>query len=274
MRKHLGMALALWPAGPAVPEWLLRTRAACFGSVGSGLPDAGGWILLIGQPIGMLAFLLAVWGDSLRSEIRRLGTHRAWRLAGLGVAAAGLAGIASVARLVLEARALEAAQLSTGPGIPIRIALAPPAIELTDQYGKRGSLARAGGPAIVGFAFGHCNTVCPTLVRDLRAARLSAGRPDLPILIVTLDPWRDTPERLPALALQWGLTGESDRVLSGTVMEVEETLNRLGIGRRRDLATGDILHTGTVMLLDPTGQLTWRLDGGWGGVKDLLALDR
>ena len=32
----------------------------------TGLPDAGGWLLLIGQPIGMIGVLVAVWGAELR----------------------------------------------------------------------------------------------------------------------------------------------------------------------------------------------------------------
>src|SRR5688500_19433216 len=64
-------ALALWPAA-AEPEWLARTRAACFGSERGGLPDAGGWVLLVGEPIGMLVAPLAIGRRSPRRAI-------AWR---------------------------------------------------------------------------------------------------------------------------------------------------------------------------------------------------
>jgi hypothetical protein len=47
-------ALALWPVGGSAPDWLLRTREVCFGATADTLPDAGGWILLVGQPAGML----------------------------------------------------------------------------------------------------------------------------------------------------------------------------------------------------------------------------
>jgi cytochrome oxidase Cu insertion factor (SCO1/SenC/PrrC family) len=142
---------------------------------------------------------------------------------------------------------------------------------LTDQLGGRASLAglnREG--ALVTFAFGHCATVCPTLVHDLLSARARGRHPALPLVIVTLDPWRDTPERLPALAAQWGLAA-SDRILSGTVAEVEQSLDALGIARRRNETTGDIDHVGTVLLLDERGHIVWRVDGGWGRVDELLA---
>ncbi|HLB53679.1 MAG TPA: SCO family protein [Gemmatimonadales bacterium] len=267
-------ALALWPAGPVPPEWLVRTRAACFGSVRGGLPDVGGWILLIGQPLGMVGFLLAVWGDALRADLGRMRTDRGWRLAGLGLAAAALVGVVTVVRRVGTAAAIESAQRTISPGIPTRIDVDPPPIALIDQYGRRAALAEfSGHPTLLGFAYGHCRTVCPLLVHDLRAARAETNRPEVPILIITLDPWRDTPDRLSSLASQWRMEGE-DRVLSGSITEVEATLNRLGIGRRRDGITGDIDHVGTVMLLDERGRIAWRLDGGWGGVRALLAPGR
>ena len=64
-------ALALWPVGPATPEWFLRTREVCFGIHPDGLPDAGGWILLIGQPLGMIALLAVVWPAELRAGLAR-----------------------------------------------------------------------------------------------------------------------------------------------------------------------------------------------------------
>jgi protein SCO1/2 len=142
---------------------------------------------------------------------------------------------------------------------------------LTDQHGRRTSLADfPGRPVLLTFAFGHCPTVCPTVVHDLRSARAAVNRPEVPLLVITLDPWRDTPARLASLAMEWEL-GPLDRVLSGSVEEVERTLDALGVGRRRDGTTGNIDHAGTVMVLDDRGYIIWRLDGGWGQVRDLLA---
>ena len=60
-------ALALWPAGDAAPAWMLRTRNACFGTAETGLPDGGGWMALMGQPLSMLLVLFAVWGRDVRA---------------------------------------------------------------------------------------------------------------------------------------------------------------------------------------------------------------
>ena len=94
---------------------------------------------------------------------------------------------------------------------------------------------------------------------------------DVPIVVVTLDPWRDTPERLPTLIEHWELR-VTDRLLSGRVADVEQVLDQLGIGRRRNEVTGDIDHAATVMILDGTGRITWRVDGGAFRVADLLSV--
>ena len=156
-------------------------------------------------------------------------------------------------------------------GMPRRVDRELPSLSLVDQHGARTWLADLRGrPALVTFAFGHCADICPLVVSDLHAARRLARRPDVPLVVITLDPWRDTPERLSALAGHWRLE-RSDRVLSGSVDEVQAALDALGIARKRNETTGDVDHATTVLILDARGRIAWRVDGGSGGVADVLA---
>lgn len=263
-------ALALWPAGAVEPAWLVRTRAACFGSAPGGLPDAGGWILLIGEPIGMVGILMAVWGKALREELRRMRADPWWRLAMMGVGALSLAGLVAVGQRVAFVAGIGAPTSPTSIGVPTAMDLDVTSLVLTDQQSRRISLSEFRGRSVLlTFAFGHCTTVCPTLVHDVLAARSAAGRADVPLLVISVDPWRDTPAQLASIAAAWQL-GPLDRVLSGSVAEVEHVLTVLGVGRRRDDRTGDIDHPGTVMLMNHRGYIRWRLDGGWGRVRELL----
>jgi protein SCO1/2 len=263
-------ALALWPAGASEPEWLLRTRAACFGSTAGGLPDAGGWVLLIGEPSGMLGVLVVVWGRTLRSDVERVRVVRRWWLAAGSIAAAALVMVASLGVHATRVWARGNPAGVRGPGVPTRLDFSPPATALVDQHGARASLADLGGrPALLTVAFGHCATVCPTVVNDLSHARRTTGRADVQLVVVTLDPWRDTPDRLSSLGAHWEL-GAGDRVLSGSVANVEQVLDSLGIGRRRNETTGDIEHGSTVMLINSRGRVEWRIDGGWNRVSELL----
>jgi cytochrome oxidase Cu insertion factor (SCO1/SenC/PrrC family) len=263
-------ALALWPAGAVEPAWLVRTRAACFGSAPGGFPDAGGWILLIGEPIGMVGVLLSVWGGALRDDLRRMRADSRWRFVLVAVGAVSLGGIAAFGQRVAFAAGVGSARHTVVPGTPTAVDIDASAVVLTDQYGRRTSLAAfQRRPVLLTFAFGHCTTVCPTIVHDVRVARAAANRPEVPLVVISLDPWRDTPERLATLASAWELAPQ-DLVLSGSVEEVERTLSALGVVRRRDPTTGDIFHVGTVMVLNDAGNIVWRLDGGWGRVKELL----
>ncbi len=265
-------ALALWPLGSIEPEWLARTRAACFGSSQGGLPAVSGWLLLIGEPIGMIGFLVAAWGDALREDLRRIRDHRAWRNTAAVVLALIAIGLGAAGRRVAYAAGLTGEHPIVAGGVPVATRLDASAISLVDQHGATLTLAEAtsGRPALLTFAFGHCTTVCPAIVHDLRIARSSADRGDVPIIVITIDPWRDTPSRLPTIATQWEL-GPGDRVLSGTIDQVESALDLLRVTRTRDRTTGDVEHVAVVMAVDGNGIITQRLDGGWGRLRELVA---
>jgi len=257
-------ALALWPAGEIPPEWLARTRGACFGVGESGLPDAGGWVLLIGEPLGMVGLLLVVWGGSLRADLRRAWRHGSGRAALLASGAAVLAGMlfsgSRVATVMAAGRAPVGGDSSAGVvSLPdTRLSSA----SLIDQHGTRAPIVVPDAErTLVTFAFGDCEAVCPTVVHDLLATREAAGRGDVPIVIVTLDPWRDTPDRLATIARHWGLAND-DRVLSGSIADVEALLDASGVQRARNRLTGDIDHLATVLVVSRDSRIVWRGVGG------------
>jgi hypothetical protein len=74
---------------------------------------------------------------------------------------------------------------------------------------------------------------------------------------------------LASLARQWELDPR-DYVLSGAVHTVNGALDHLRIARQRDAATGDIDHIAVTLLLDADGTVLRRLEGGWGGLRDLV----
>jgi protein SCO1/2 len=146
-----------------------------------------------------------------------------------------------------------------------------PPLRLTDQDGRALEVGDLRGrTTLVTFLFGHCTSVCPLTVQDLEAARRASGRHDVQIIVITLDPWRDTPERLPSLAVHWGLSS-GDRVFSGAVADVEEALDSLGVARSRDPMTGNVDHITSVLMLDPEGKIAWRVEGNARGVAGMLA---
>jgi protein SCO1/2 len=266
-------ALALWPLEPTAPTWLLRTREVCFGATHSGLPHAGGWLLLIGEPIGLVGFLIIVWGDELRADLRRITSGNLGRIALLVVAVATAAGVfASIRRVATVAAEGRGEPFGLTAELPVRGKGAAPGLSLHDQRGERVSLAQFSGRwVIVTFAFGHCEDICPVIVEQARSARASENATEMPILVVSLDPWRDTPDRLPTIAASWQLTGE-DRVLSGSVAEVNAALDEWRMVRQRDPTTGIIAHGSTIVLVDPAGREAWRLEGAPQRIREAIRL--
>ncbi|MEN8161633.1 MAG: SCO family protein [Myxococcota bacterium] len=272
-------ALALWPTPGETPAWLERARYLCFNAGPSGLPDASGWLLLIGQPIGMLAVLMAIWGEAVRSGLRRIVGRPAGRLALGACALLLLAGLGAAAARVATATSDAAPFATTNARLPDtypRLDRPAPALGLVDQAGGQVGLGTLHGrPALVTFAFAHCETVCPAVVREVLQAQervRAAGDPTRTprVVVVTLDPWRDTPSRLPTLAKSFGL-GADAFVLSGAVDEVNALLDRWGVARQRNEQTGEVAHPPLVYVLDAEGRIAYASTaGGTDALVELL----
>lgn len=268
-------ALALWPLPSEAPTWLVRARWVCFNATESGLPERSGWILLVGQPLGMLGLLLVGWGERTTSALRRLTSTAPGRLFATGITLVMLGGLGAVGARVLSASPAEVALPDQGetPDTYPRIDLAFPAMAgLVDQNGEPFTLDRLHGrPALVTFAFAHCEAICPLLVRSaLTAQRELAAERDFAVLALTLDPWRDTPSRLPAMAEQWNL-GPGDLVLGGEVAAVEQALTAWNVPRERDEATGNLTHPALVYLVEGDGTVAY---ASTGSAEQLVALGR
>ena len=264
-------ALALWPVEGVPPAWLERARAVCFNAGPSGLPDASGWMLLVGQPVGMLALLMVIAGNAVREGVRRAFGSPAGVLAiaaASGLLAAGVVLAAvRVAGAPRDAEWLEAASQRVPTSYPRLDRPLPEVTGLVDQRGDAFNWERvAGRPALLTFGFGHCATICPMTVMNARQvqARFRAEGHEMVLVVITLDPWRDTPARLPALARQFHLgpgAEEDERIdsylLSGPVEEVNAGLDALQVARQRVADTGDIVHPALVYLLDGRGTIVY-----------------
>lgn len=272
--------LALWPVAGGAPEWLARTRAVCFGVAEGGLPDTGGWIGLVGGPLGMLAILAAGWSRGIRGLLRRArrsrGTAAAVGALALGVLLllTGAGWRVGAARAATPAGAATAfAAEGAAPATYPRLDRPAPPLTLRAHTGATLDLRDlAGRPVMVTFAYAHCATVCPLLVRGaLRARESLAGTDAAPaVVVVTLDPWRDTPSRLPAMARDWGFPGDGAWLLGGEVEEVEAALDAWEVPRSRDATTGEVTHPALTYILDRDGRIAFATTGGTETLNALL----
>ena len=69
--------------------------------------------------------------------------------------------------------------------------------DLVDAHGARITQADfAGEPAVIYFGFTHCPDICPTTMYTLAEALAAPGGYDVQPILVTVDPGRDTPQRM------------------------------------------------------------------------------
>ncbi len=271
----LAITVALWALAfvelESPPQWLAVAREVCFGTLANGLPDSWGWITLIASPLGVLGFLLAVWGRDLIQGLKAMSRSTVGKAAIAVLAAVPLVGAVWVGQRVAAARAVTFAldqpelPVSLPPEYP-RTDRVAPALGLTDQRGDRVEVGDlAGRPTVVTFAYAHCATICPSIVYTAKQA-IEQVDTDAQLVVVSLDPWRDTPSSLPSLVESWRLAELPARVLSGEVESVLQVLDAWNMPIERDEATGEIVHPGLVYVLDSEARIAYTFNSpppGW-----------
>jgi protein SCO1/2 len=88
-----------------------------------------------------------------------------------------------------------------------------PEFTLTDQNGKRVSMAEyRGTPVVVTYLYTHCKETCPIQAQMIRGALDDLGH-DIPALAISVDPFRDTPASAKAFNRKAKMTGRLRWVL-------------------------------------------------------------
>jgi protein SCO1 len=172
------------------------------------------------------------------------------------------------------------------PALPELGAL--PAFSLTDQRGERFGLSDLRGKVwVADFVFTSCSGACPMLTRRMRALqdRLDPhGR--IGLLSISVDPDRDTPEKLRHYGQTFGAREDLWKFLTGSPTEVERTVVK---GFRMAMAkvpleTGstaegedelraqafDILHGERLVLVDSRARIRGYYVADDGGLRAIL----
>lgn len=135
----------------------------------------------------------------------------------------------------------------------------PPAVRpalpfaLHDQNNRRFTLqSLRGRVSIVTFLDAHCTTECPITGRELALAQRQLGGTHSPLqlMIIDVDPWKDTPSSERAFAHEVGLVG-TWHWLSGTQSELARVWATWGEYVRA--GKQDVIHTAAAYLVDQRG---------------------
>lgn len=137
-------------------------------------------------------------------------------------------------------------------------------LPLTDQSGKAVSLdLYAGGPVLVTMFYGSCPHVCPMLIATAQRYERElpeAGRKRLRVLMVSLDPDRDTPAKLTEVAQRHRVDLARWTLARAGADDVRRLAAALGIQYRK-LPDGEFSHATVITLLDAQGRIVKQTSG-------------
>ncbi len=114
------------------------------------------------------------------------------------------------------------------------------------------------------FGFTTCPTICPTTMAELsqmvHLLEAQGVKPLPQVVLVSLDPERDTVEKLHQYVTAFnvdfiGARGANEEVVKAVAKEMGIAYVKVHPQGKNDTQHYNIEHTGTVMLLDPTGKL-------------------
>ena len=127
---------------------------------------------------------------------------------------------------------------------------------------------------LVFFGFTNCPDICPatmTVLGQTRRELVAMGQEPLPrVVLVSVDPERDTPE---ALARYIGYFGDGNLGLTGDIEEIRKLKGALGVFFQKSATDGanyGVDHSTVVLVIDPQGRLT-ALFSAPQRVEDLVA---
>ena len=176
---------------------------------------------------------------------------------------------ASAAWLFGTAWALVLVCMAPGPALGATAASAAPAsdsiyhlrVALTDQNGQSFRLEeRRGRTMLVSMFYTHCDYACPMIIEALRNTEAKLGEAErvrLGVLMVSLDPDRDTVPVLRQTVEQRGLDGARWTLARAERADVRKLAAVLGI-QYRALPGGDFNHSTMLLLVDAEGRIVAR----------------
>ena len=133
-----------------------------------------------------------------------------------------------------------------------------------NQYGEQvNSSFYEGEIYVVYFFFSHCPTICPAMTMNMVKLQQQTTALDIKFLSFTVDPKKDSSERLFWYQDAFGINGENWNLLTGNQNAIYSLgVNGFLVPNQEDaLAPGGFLHSEKIMLIDSKGRIRGYYDG-------------
>lgn len=138
--------------------------------------------------------------------------------------------------------------------------------QLTNQSGQQVSLKDLKGKVLlIDFFFTSCTSICPTLTSNLKKIQEAYVKNDtlLQILSFTVDPVRDSSEKLRQYAIKHGINTDTWWLLTGEKKEIYDIArNDFFVSvTQGDGGPDDFIHTEKLVLIDKNGHIRGYYNG-------------
>jgi protein SCO1/2 len=152
-----------------------------------------------------------------------------------------------------------------------------PAFSMTDQMGQSfGTRDLAGKVWVADFIFTSCQTMCPVLTQKMAeiAKRARHLGPDFHLVSFSVDPDRDTPERLATYAARYSVDPRKWTFLTGTMDAVQHAVVdgfKIGVDRQKTAAGfWEIVHGEHLVVVDRQLRIRGYFDASPDGMDHLI----
>jgi len=121
----------------------------------------------------------------------------------------------------------------------------------------------AGHIQLVAFVYSYCEHTCPTIIatiKQVEKALSEQAEEQFRVTLVSLDPERDTPERLKAYMEKQSLDEGHWQFLHGDADDVRALSALFGV-RYKPMGVSDIAHSNMLTILDQQGVIVYQMKG-------------
>jgi protein SCO1/2 len=133
-----------------------------------------------------------------------------------------------------------------------------------NQFGNEVNIGDLkGSTQIITLIFANCSYACPILVNDMRRIEESLGQEALggvKFTLISIDPERDTPERLKKFAEDQNLNYSRWQLLTGNRSDIDDIAALIGFRYKKE-NDGSFSHSNIITILNSEGEIVHQQAG-------------
>lgn len=119
-----------------------------------------------------------------------------------------------------------------------------------------------GNVLVVVMIYTSCKAACPRLVADMKNICQAVGTTQKPIryVLISIDPQKDTPEKLKEFSIQNNMTSQEWLFLRGTDETTREFANAIAV-KYKEISPIDFSHSNIITVFDENGDMKYQQEG-------------